>query len=85
MRHSVQLRATTRCWVRRNENRRQFGPFIRLRHSQSSNNALYQLPPAQVQALLGTSARYLRAGTAEYAAVIERIFDYGPGSPRSRP
>ena len=35
--------------------------------------------PAQVQALLGhasidTSARYFRAGSAENAAVIERIF-----------
>ena len=36
--------------------------------------------PAQVQALLGhasidTAARYFRAGSAENAAVIERIFD----------
>lgn len=36
--------------------------------------------PAQVQALLGhasldTSARYFRAGPAETAAVIERVFD----------
>jgi hypothetical protein len=37
--------------------------------------------PAQVQALLGhasidTAARYFRSGTAENAAVIERIFDH---------
>ncbi len=36
--------------------------------------------PAQVQALLGhasidTAARYFRSGSAENAAVIERIFD----------
>ena len=36
--------------------------------------------PAQVQALLGhasldTSARYFRAGPAETAAVVERVFD----------
>jgi hypothetical protein len=36
--------------------------------------------PAQVQALLGhasldTSARYFRAGSAENAAVVERVFD----------
>ena len=37
--------------------------------------------PAQVQALLGhasidTAARYFRSGSAENAAVIERIFDH---------
>ena len=37
--------------------------------------------PAQIQALLGhasidTAARYFRSGSAENAAVIERIFDY---------
>ena len=36
--------------------------------------------PAQVQALLGhasieTAARYFRAGNAEQAAVIDRVFD----------
>jgi len=37
--------------------------------------------PAQIQALLGhasidTAARYFRSGSAENAAVIERIFDH---------
>ena len=37
--------------------------------------------PAQVQAMLGhasidTAARYFRSGSAENAAVIERIFDH---------
>ena len=36
--------------------------------------------PAQIQAMLGhasidTAARYFRAGSAENAAVVERVFD----------
>lgn len=50
----------------------------RLRHTYATRQG--GADPAQVQALLGhasveTAARYFRAGSAEQAAVIERIFD----------
>lgn len=52
----------------------------RLRHTYATRLRQGGADPAQVQALLGhssldTAARYFRAGTAEKAAVIERIFE----------
>jgi integrase len=52
----------------------------RLRHSYATRLRRGGADPAQVQALLGhasldTTARYFRAGAAEQAAVVERIFD----------
>ncbi|WP_091094480.1 tyrosine-type recombinase/integrase [Micromonospora citrea] len=52
----------------------------RLRHTYATRLRQGGADPAQVQALLGhasldTTARYFRAGTAEQAAVVERIFD----------
>ncbi|HKT03480.1 MAG TPA: tyrosine-type recombinase/integrase [Rugosimonospora sp.] len=52
----------------------------RLRHSYATRLRQGGADPAQVQALLGhgsieTSARYFRAGVAEQAAVVERVFD----------
>ena len=52
----------------------------RLRHTYATRLRQGGADPAQVQALLGhasleTTARYFRAGTAEQAAVIERIFE----------
>lgn len=52
----------------------------RLRHTYATRLRQGGADPAQVQALLGhasldTTARYFRAGAAEQAAVIERIFD----------
>ena len=53
----------------------------RLRHTYAARLRQGGADPAQVQALLGhasidTAARYFRSGTAENAAVIERIFDH---------
>jgi integrase len=52
----------------------------RLRHTFATRLRQGGADPAQVQALLGhasldTSARYFRAGPAETAAVVERVFD----------
>jgi integrase/recombinase XerC len=52
----------------------------RCRHTFATRLRQGGADPAQVQALLGhasidTAARYFRAGSAENAAVIERIFD----------
>jgi integrase len=52
----------------------------RLRHTYATRLRQGGADPAQVQALLGhgsieTSARYFRAGSAEQAAVVERVFD----------
>ena len=52
----------------------------RLRHTYATRLRQGGADPAQVQALLGhasldTTARYFRAGAAEQAAVVERIFD----------
>ncbi|MBF6226087.1 tyrosine-type recombinase/integrase [Nocardia abscessus] len=52
----------------------------RLRHTFATRLRQGGADPAQVQAVLGhacldTSARYFRAGPAETAAVIERVFD----------
>lgn len=52
----------------------------RLRHTYATRLRQGGADPAQVQALLGhasldTTARYFRAGTAEQAAVVERIFE----------
>jgi integrase/recombinase XerC len=52
----------------------------RLRHTFATRLRQGGADPAQVQALLGhasldTSARYFRAGPAETAAVIERVFN----------
>jgi len=52
----------------------------RCRHTFGTRLRQAGADPAQVQALLGhasvdTAARYFRAGSAENAAVIERIFD----------
>ncbi|MEV5710813.1 site-specific integrase [Actinoallomurus sp. NPDC052274] len=52
----------------------------RLRHTFGTRLRQGGADPAQVQALLGhssldTSARYFRAGTAETAAVVERVFE----------
>jgi integrase/recombinase XerC len=52
----------------------------RLRHTFATRLRQGGADPAQVQALLGhasldTSARYFRAGSAENAAVIERVFN----------
>jgi len=52
----------------------------RLRHTYATRLRQGGADPAQVQALLGhasidTAARYFRSGSAENAAVIERIFD----------
>ncbi|MFI7074946.1 tyrosine-type recombinase/integrase [Micromonospora sediminicola] len=52
----------------------------RLRHTYATRLRQGGADPAQVQALLGhasldTTARYFRAGAAEQAAVIKRIFD----------
>ncbi|MEN3308926.1 MAG: hypothetical protein V7603_5128 [Micromonosporaceae bacterium] len=52
----------------------------RLRHSYATRLRQGGAEPAQVQALLGhgsieSSARYFRSGTAEQAAVVERIFE----------
>ncbi|MCW2943166.1 MAG: Integrase/recombinase XerC [Actinomycetia bacterium] len=51
-----------------------------LRHTYATRLRQGGADPAQIQALLGhasldTSARYFRAGTAETAAVIERVFE----------
>jgi integrase len=51
----------------------------RLRHTYATRLRQGCADPAQVQALLGhtsldTTARYFRAGTAEQADVVERIF-----------
>ncbi|MET8088170.1 tyrosine-type recombinase/integrase [Micromonospora sp. NPDC005237] len=52
----------------------------RLRHTYATRLRQGGADPAQVQALLGhasldTTARYFRAGTAEQAAVVERVFN----------
>jgi len=52
----------------------------RLRHTYATRLRQGGADPAQVQALLGqasieTAARYFRAGSAEQAAVIDRIFE----------
>ncbi|MEV5752297.1 tyrosine-type recombinase/integrase [Actinoallomurus sp. NPDC052308] len=52
----------------------------RLRHTFATRLRQGGADPAQVQSLLGhssldTSARYFRAGTAETAAVVERVFE----------
>ncbi|MFI7438283.1 tyrosine-type recombinase/integrase [Micromonospora haikouensis] len=52
----------------------------RLRHTYATRLRQGGADPAQVQALLGhasldTTARYFRAGVAEQAAVVERIFE----------
>ncbi len=52
----------------------------RLRHTYATRLRQGGADPAQVQALLGhasieTTARYFRAGAAEQAAVVERIFE----------
>ena len=53
----------------------------RCRHTFGTHLRQGGADPAQVQALLGhvsldTAARYFRSGSAENAAVIERIFDH---------
>lgn len=53
----------------------------RLRHTYATRLRQGGADPAQVQALLGhasldTTARYFRAGAAENAAIIERIFEH---------
>ncbi len=53
----------------------------RLRHTYATRLRQGGADPAQVQALLGqasieTAARYFRAGNAEQAAVVDRVFDY---------
>ena len=52
----------------------------RLRHTYATRLRQGGADPAQVQALLGqasieTAGRYFRAGSAEQAAVIDRIFE----------
>jgi len=52
----------------------------RLRHTYATRLRQGGADPAQVQALLGqasieTAARYFRAGTAEQAAVVDRVFE----------
>jgi integrase/recombinase XerC len=52
----------------------------RLRHTYATRLRQGGADPAQVQALLGhgsleSTARYFRAGAAEQAAVVERIFE----------
>jgi site-specific recombinase XerD len=52
----------------------------RLRHSYATRLRQGGADPAQIQALLGhasleAAGRYFRAGTAETAAIVERIFD----------
>jgi integrase/recombinase XerC len=52
----------------------------RLRHTYATRLRQGGADPAQVQALLGhgsleSTARYFRAGKAEQAAVVERVFD----------
>ncbi len=52
----------------------------RLRHTHATRLRQGGADPAQVQALLGhasldTTARYFRAGAAEQAAVVERVFE----------
>lgn len=52
----------------------------RLRHTYATRLRQGGADPAQIQALLGhatleTVSRYFRAGTAEQAAVIEKIFE----------
>lgn len=64
----------------------------RLRHTYATRLRQGGADPAQVQALLGhalldTTARYFRAGQAETAAVVERVFDHWqlPATGRQRP
>ena len=52
----------------------------RLRHTYATRLRQGGADPAQVQALLGqasieTAARYFRAGNAEQAAVVNRVFE----------
>ena len=52
----------------------------KLRHTYATRLRQGSADPAQIQALLGhasleTTARYFRAGAAEQAAIVERVFD----------
>ncbi|NRQ34847.1 site-specific integrase [Nonomuraea sp. NN258] len=62
----------------------------RLRHTYATRLREGGADFAQVQALLGhasldTSARYFRAGTAEQAAVVNRVFDQLSALPQFLP